>query len=107
MKNLGQMMQKAQEVQQRLGEMQAGLEQAELTGQSGGGMVQITLSGKGHARKVKIDPKVIDPNDPSMLEDLVMAAINDARGKVETHVETETQKIMGGMMLPPGIKLPF
>jgi DNA-binding YbaB/EbfC family protein len=107
MKNLGQMMQKAQEVQQRLGEMQAGLEQAELQGQSGGGMVQITLSGKGHARKVKIDPKVIDPADPSMLEDLVMAAINDARAKVESHVESETQKIMGGMMLPPGMKLPF
>lgn len=107
MKNLGQMMQKAQEVQQRLGEMQATLAQAELHGQSGGGMVQITLSGKGEARKVKIDAKVVDPADTSMLEDLVMAAINDARAKVEAHVESETQKIMGGMILPPGVKLPF
>jgi nucleoid-associated protein EbfC len=107
MKNLGQMMQKAQEMQQRLADMQAALEQSEIEGQSGGGMVQVTLSGKGFAKKVKIDPKVVDPADPSMLEDLIMAAVNDARGKVDTHVEEKTREIMGGMGLPPGVKLPF
>lgn len=107
MKNLSQMMQKAQEMQQRVADMQAALSQAEVQGQSGGGMVQITLSGRGEARKVKIDPKVIDPNDASMLEDLITVAINDAQAKVAAHVESKTQEIMGGMGLPAGMKLPF
>ncbi|MBI3419332.1 MAG: YbaB/EbfC family nucleoid-associated protein [Proteobacteria bacterium] len=107
MKNLSEMMQKAQDVQRLLGEMQAALSQAELQGQSGGGMVQVTLSGRGEARKIQIDPKVINPSEAAMLEDLIIAAYNDARAKVEAHVESKTQEIMGGMMLPPGIKLPF
>jgi DNA-binding YbaB/EbfC family protein len=107
MKNLGQMMQKAQEVQQRMATLQEDLQNAEMTGQSGGGMVTVTLTGKGQAKAVKLDPKIVDPNDVSMLEDLLIAAINDAHTKVGAHVESETQKIMGGMMLPPGLKLPF
>jgi DNA-binding YbaB/EbfC family protein len=107
MKNLGMMMQKAQEVQQRMADMQASLERTEVEGQSGAGMVTITLTGKGFAKKIKIDPKVIDASDPTMLEDLVVAAINDARTKVDTQVEQQTKEIMGGLGLPPGIKLPF
>lgn len=107
MKNLGDMMRKAQEMQQRLGDMQNTLGNAEVSGQSGGGMVQITLNGKGMAKMVKLDPKVVDPTDVSMLEDLLVAAINDAQAKVQQHVESETQKIMGGINMPPGFKLPF
>lgn len=107
MKNLGQMMQKAQEVQQHLADMQAMLAGVEIAGQSGGGMVQVTLTGRFEAKKVKLDPKAMDPTDLSMIEDLIVAAFNDARAKAEAHVQEETQKIMGGMGLPAGIKLPF
>ncbi len=107
MKNLGQMMQKAQEAQQRLAEMKSRLAQAEIAGSSGGGMVQIVFNGNGEAKKVALDPKVIDPADPGMLQDLIAVAINDGRSKIDAHIESETQKIMGGMMMPPGMKLPF
>jgi nucleoid-associated protein EbfC len=107
MKNLGNMMKQAQQMQARMEEMQAGLAQIEVSGQSGAGMVSVTLSGKGDVRSVKIDPKVIDPADVEMLEDLLVAAFNDARGKVDATVQEQTQKLMGGLGLPPGFKLPF
>lgn len=107
MKNLGQMMKQAQEVQTRMQEMQERLAQAELTGASGGGMVTITMTGKGEVRRVQIDPGLIVPDDREVLEDLVAAAVNDARQKVDAYTQEETQKIMGGLQLPPGVKLPF
>ena len=107
MKNIGSMMRQAQEMQQKLGAMQDKLASTEIEGVSGGGMVHIVMTGRGEARSLKIDPKAVDPTDITMLEDLVVAAINDARSKIEKHVETETQKVMGGISLPPGIKLPF
>jgi DNA-binding YbaB/EbfC family protein len=107
MKNIGNMMRQAQEMQQKLADMQAQLAQAELHGEAGGGMVKVMLNGRGEAKSITLDPKVVDPNDIAMLEDLILAAYNDARKKIEAHVEGETQKIMGGMMLPPGMKLPF
>jgi DNA-binding YbaB/EbfC family protein len=107
MKNLGDMMRKAQEVQQRLADMQGNLATVEISGQAGGGMVQVLMSGKGEARRVTLDPKVVDPSDVAMLEDLLVAAFNDAHGKVTQHVEGESQKIMGGISMPPGFKLPF
>lgn len=107
MKNLGQMMKQAQAMQTKLAEMQAELETHEITGQSGGGMVTATLNGKGQVRRVKIDPKLVDPNDVGMLEDLVVAAINDARAKVDAHAAEEMAKLTGGLQLPGGFKLPF
>lgn len=107
MKNLGQMMKQAQEVQTRMQEMQERLAQAELSGASGGGMVTITMTGKGEVRRVTIDPSLIVPEDKEVLEDLVAAAVNDARQKVDAFTQEETQKIMGGLQLPPGVKLPF
>lgn len=107
MKNIGQMMKQAQQMQARMQEMQGKLQQTEMTGQSGGGMVTVTLTGAGEMRKIKIEPSVIDPNDAEMLEDLIVAACNDAKAKLDTHVAEETQKIMGGLPLPPGMKLPF
>jgi DNA-binding YbaB/EbfC family protein len=107
MKNLGQMMKQAQQMQSRMAEMQAQLDQVELTGVAGGGMVQMTLSGKGELRRVKIDKSLLDPNDVEVLEDLILAAFNDGRAKVEAHVQEEMAKLTGGLGLPGGFKLPF
>ena len=107
MKNLGNMMKQAQQMQQRMAEMQQQLEGIEVTGAAGGGMVQVTLNGKGAMRRVRIDPKIVDPADVGMLEDLIVAAANDAKTKVEAHVQEEMQKLTGGLQLPPGFKLPI
>lgn len=107
MKNIGQMMKQAQAMQAKMQEMQAALERTEVTGVSGGGMVSVTVSGKGEMRRVKIDPKLVDPNDVGMLEDLIVAAANDARAKVEQQTQAEMAKLTGGLQLPPGFKLPF
>ena len=107
MKNLGQLMKQAQEMQGRMAEMQERLQEAEVVGQAGGGMVQVTVNGKHEVRRVKIDPALIDPGEAEVLEDLIAAAVNDARGKVEAHMQEEMRKLTGGMNLPPGFKLPF
>ncbi len=107
MKNFGQMMKQAQEMQAKMAEMQARLEQVEMTGAAGGGLVQVTLTGKGEMRKVKIDKSLADPNEVEVLEDLVLAAFNDAKQRVEVHVAEEMSKLTGGLKLPPGMKLPF
>lgn len=107
MKNLGQMMRQAQEMQTRMAELQKRLEAEEVTGQSGGGMVTVTLTCKGEARRIALDPKLIDPAEKEVLEDLIVAALNDARGKADAKLAEETTKLMGGLSLPPGFKLPF
>ena len=107
MKNLGQMMQKVQEMQTRMGEMQGRLADMEVSGQSGGGMITATLNGKGALRRMKIDPSLINPAEKEMLEDLIVAAVNDAKNKVDVAAEIEMGKITGGLPLPPGFKLPF
>ena len=107
MKNLGAMMKQAQQMQAKMAELQAALDQAEVTGQSGGGMVTIVTSAKGDPKKVKIDPKLIDPAETEVLEDLIVAALRDARQKGEVLVQEEMSKLTGGMQLPPGFKLPF
>jgi hypothetical protein len=107
MKNIGQMMKQAQQMQARMTEMQARLDQVEMTGVSGGGMVQVTLNGKGDLRKIKLDKALIDPNEVDVLEDLIVAAFNDAKTRVESHMAEEMSKLTGGLKLPPGVKLPF
>jgi DNA-binding YbaB/EbfC family protein len=107
MKNLGQMMKQAQQMQAKMAELQAALDQAEVTGQSGGGMVTITTSAKGDPKKVKIDPTLINASDAEVLEDLIVAALRDARQKGEALVQEEMGKLTGGLSLPPGFKLPF
>ena len=107
MKNIGQLMKQAQQMQTRMAEMQAKLAEVEMTGQSGGGMVSATMNGKGELKKIKLDKAAVDPEDVEILEDLIIAAVNDAKGKIEAHVAGETQKLMGGLPLPPGMKLPF
>jgi hypothetical protein len=107
MKNLGQLMKQAQEMQAKMGELQAKLAEVEVTGQSGGGMVEVTLNGKFDLRRVKIDKSIAGPDDVEVLEDLIVAAFADAKSKAEVQVQEEMKKLTGGLGLPPGFNLPF
>ena len=107
MKNIGQLMKQAQEMQTKMAEMQAQLEGIEMAGAAGAGMVQLTLNGKGDLKKVKIDKSLLDPEEVEVLEDLIVAAFHDARGTVSAHAEQEMHKLTGGLQLPGGMKLPF
>lgn len=107
MKNLGNMMKQAQQMQAKMEEMQKRLADVEAVGQAGAGMVSCTVSGKGDLKKVTLDKTMIDPGDLEMLEDLIVAAFNDAKAKVDALAAEETSKLMGGMKLPAGMKLPF
>lgn len=107
MKNLGQMMKQAQQMQQKMAEMQERLAEAEIEGQAGGGLVKVTMTGKGDVKAVRIDPSLASPNEIEVLEDLVLAAVNDARGKVEQAAGEQMKEITGGLELPGGLKLPF
>lgn len=107
MKNLTELMKQAGAMQAKMKEMQEGLDNLEVSGASGAGLVTVTLNGKGKMRGVKIDPSLIVPEEREVLEDLITAAHNDAKEKVEARVEEETKNLMGGLDLPPGMKLPF
>ena len=107
MKNLGQMMKQAQQMQVKMKEMQDKLAAIEVTGNSGGGLVSVTLNGKGEMRGVKIDASLFSADDAEVVEDLIVAAFNDAKGKVDAHVAEQMSKITGGLNLPPGMNLPF
>jgi DNA-binding YbaB/EbfC family protein len=103
--NIAQMMQQAQRMQDNLKRVQDELAVLELTGQSGGGMVSVTLTGKMEVWRVHIDPSVLA--DAEMLEDLVTAAMNDAVGKANEESSKRMSAATAGMPLPPGMKLPF
>ncbi len=107
MTNIGKMLKQAQELQARMGSLQAELAEMTVQGVAGAGMVKATMTGKGDLRALEIDPAIIDPKDPTLLADLVVAAVNDARAKVETMVAEHMAKLTGGLQLPPGMKLPF
>lgn len=107
MKNLAGLMKQAQQMQEKMQEMQARLEAMELEGTAGAGLVSITLNGKGDMRAVRIDPKLADPSDMEMLQDLIVAAHAEAKRKIEQLAADEMQKMTGGLNLPPGMKLPF
>ena len=107
MKDLGNLLKQAQAMQAKMEQFQADLEQISVEGQSGGGLVKATLSGKRELSKLQIDPSLIRPEDKEMLEDLILAAHADARVKLEERLAAEMSKITGGLPLPPGLKLPF
>ena len=107
MKNLGDMMKQVQAMQSRMAEMQAKLEQATVTGQSGGGLVKMTLTGKGAMTAVVIDPSLMKPEEKDILEDLILAAHTDAKNTSEAMMAEEMKAVTGGLPLPPGFKLPF
>jgi DNA-binding YbaB/EbfC family protein len=103
---IGNMMKQAQTLQANMQKAQAEIAAMEVTGESGGGMVKVTLNGKHEATRVQIDPSV-PLDDREMLEDLVAAAINDATQRVESVTQQKMASVMGGLNLPPGMKLPF
>jgi DNA-binding YbaB/EbfC family protein len=105
MKNFSDLMKQAQVIQQKFAEAQDRLAAVEAEGQSGGGMVRVTINGKGVTKRVQIDPSLADPKEIGMLEDLILAAINDAKTKVDAKSAEEMQKLTGGLPLPPGFKL--
>jgi nucleoid-associated protein EbfC len=107
MKNIAGLMKQAQQMQQKMAEMQAKLDAAEIVGVSGAGLVQVTLSGKGVMKRIKLDPKLVDPAEIEMLEDLIVAAHADAKEKIDQMAEAEMKNATGGMNLPAGLKLPF
>ncbi|MFZ1989412.1 MAG: YbaB/EbfC family nucleoid-associated protein [Alphaproteobacteria bacterium] len=106
MKDFGSLMKQMQELQGKMGKLQEDLGRLEIEGVSGGGLVRVTLSGKGELKGVKIDPTILQPSDAEMIEDLLIAAHNDAKKKTEERVQQETQSVFGGLPLPPGFKLP-
>ncbi|HYF07317.1 MAG TPA: YbaB/EbfC family nucleoid-associated protein [Acetobacteraceae bacterium] len=107
MKNLGNMLKQAQQMQARMQEMQAKLEATEVEGAAGAGMVKVRLTGKGDLRRVTIDPSLMVAEEREVLEDLLVAAHADAKQKVEATMAEEMQKATAGIPLPPGMKLPF
>ena len=106
MKNLAGLMKQASEMQKKMEEMQARLESDTQDGTAGAGMVTVTLNGKGEMKAVRIDPKLADPGEMEMLQDLLVAAHTDAKRKVEALAAGEMQKVTGGLNLPGGMKLP-
>jgi len=101
------MMKKAQAMQAKLQDAQEELSRLEVEGQSGGGMVRITLSGKGEMRAIHLDPSLLTPADKDMAEDLILAAITDAKAKADRAGAEKMQSLTAGLPLPPGMKLPF
>ncbi|HEY5734593.1 MAG TPA: YbaB/EbfC family nucleoid-associated protein [Gammaproteobacteria bacterium] len=102
---IGNIMKQAQKMQEEMQKQQAEMVNMEVTGESGGGMVKVTLNGKHEARRVEIDETLLD--DKEMLEDLITAAINDATHKIESKTQDQMSEMLGGLNLPPGMKLPF
>lgn len=105
--NIQKMMKQAQQLQSRMTELQDQLAAAEISGSAGGGLVTVTLSGKGEARRISVDPSLIVADEADVLEDLLVAAFNDAKAKVEAHMAERMAEITGGLKLPPGLQLPF
>lgn len=105
LKDLGGLMAQAQQMQQKIKDLQEELERQEILGSSGAGMVKVTLNGKGETRKVEIDASLFKPDDKGVVEDLIVAAANDARTKVEAAMQEQMKQITGGLPLPPGFKL--
>jgi nucleoid-associated protein EbfC len=105
MKNFAEMMKQAQQLQGRMAEMQAEMERTQIEGRSGGGMVVLTLNGKGDMTGVKIDASLLKPGEGEILEDLIVAAHADAKSKVEEAMKEKMNALTGGLPLPPGLKL--
>ena len=107
MNNFNDMMKKAQEMQKKMQEMQNSLSNLEVEGTSGGGMVKVIMNCKNEVKKIDVDPSIIKQDDKTMMEDLIVAALNDAKSKAEEKSQDEMKKLTGGLGLPPGMKMPF
>ena len=107
MPDLNALMQMVQNVEAEMRKTQAELDKIEVEGVSGGGLVKIRATAKGRITGVDIDDSLLAPSEKTMLEDLIAAAINDARTKADAAAAPELEKMKGGIPLPPGFKLPF
>lgn len=107
MRDIAGIMKQAQAMQERMANLQSELDSVEVSGASGGGAVQVTMTAKGLAKAVSIDASLIVADEREILEDLVLAAINDARGKAEQAAQERMAELTKGLPLPPGLKLPF
>ena len=107
MNNFNNMIKQAQDLQKKMAEAHEKVETLEAEGISGGGIVKITINGKNNVTAVNIDETAIDKNEKEILEDLIVAAFNDARDKIQRKIADEMSSLTGGIKLPPGMKLPF
>ena len=107
MNNFSDMMKKAQEMQKKMQEIQDTLSNLEVEGTSGGGIVKIIMNCKNEVKKIDIDPSIIKNDEKEVMEDLIIAALNDAKSKAEEKSQEEMKKLTGGLGLPPGMKMPF
>ncbi|WP_425088955.1 YbaB/EbfC family nucleoid-associated protein [Stappia sp.] len=101
------MMKQAKQMQEQMGSLQEEIASVSVEGTAGGGMVSVTMTGKGELTALKIDPSLVKEEDVEILEDLILAAHQDAKAKSEALLQEKTQELMGGLGLPPGFKLPF
>ena len=107
MRNFAQLIKQAQKMQEQVAQAQETVKNIEAIGQSGGGMVSMVVNGKCQMKSLKIDPSLLKDNEPEILEDLIVAAYNDAFGKAEEAANKEMEKASAGLKLPPGMDLPF
>ena len=107
MVNLGNMMKQAQELQKKMAEAQNKLNEIEVEGTSGGGLVKVIATAKGSFKTMSIDESLIKIEEKEILEDLIIAAINDAKQKGENAAQEQMKSLTGGLPLPPGMKIPF
>ena len=107
MKDIMNLMKQAKEMQSKMQDMQSELAEMEAQGTSGGGLVSVTLNGKSLMSAVSIDPSLLKENEGDILEDLLIAAHNDAKSKIDELSAQKTQELTAGLPLPPGMKLPF
>ena len=107
MPDLDELMKMAQQAQEKLMQAHQDLDRVEVEGASGGGMVKVRASAKGRVIRVEIDESLLKPSEKQMVEDLVAAAINDARSKADIAANEAMREATGGLQLPPGVKLPF
>ena len=107
MNNMSQIMKQAKAMQEKMAEMQKKIEETEIEGSSGGGAVKIVMNGKHEVKNLFIDPTIVNSDEKEVLEDLIIAALNDVNKKIAENTNDQLGSISGGMGLPPGFKLPF
>ena len=107
MVNIGNMMKQAQQLQKKMADAQEKLNAIEVEGVSGGGLVKVVATAKGEVKRIELDESLLKPEDKEITEDLIVAAINDAKQKGEAAAQEEMKSVTGGLPLPPGMKLPF
>jgi nucleoid-associated protein EbfC len=101
------MMKQARELQGKMEQLQQEVAALEVEGSAGGGLVTVTMSGKSDMKRVRIDPSLLKPEEAEIVEDLIVAAVNEARAKAEAKLADRMRELTGGLQLPPGMKLPF